>query len=244
MAEFTASRKYSNQRINKMEKTTYSKSIALKALEMGAIRLSPNKPFCWASGYYMPIYNDNRTLLASAEAREMIALSFEEILSSLSFDPDNIAGTSTAGIPHATTLADKMKKSLSYVRSSNKDHGLKNQIEGLGRAKSYEGKKVLLIEDLISTGGSSIAAVKAIQEANGLVPYCLAIFSYGTKEAKEAFSSLSPKCKALTILDYDYVIKIAHETGYIKEDEFNMLLDWSSSPFEWGEKHGFKREIK
>ena len=149
MEESIALKKYSNQRINKMEKTTYSKSIALKALEMGAIRLSPNKPFCWASGYYMPIYNDNRTLLASPEVREMIALSFEEILSSLLFDPDNIAGTSTAGIPHATTLADKMKKSLSYVRSSNKDHGLKNQIEGLGKQKSYEGKKVLLIEDLI-----------------------------------------------------------------------------------------------
>ena len=102
----------------------------------------------------------------------------------------------------------------------------------------------MLIEDLISTGGSSIAAVKAIQEANGLVPYCLAIFSYGTKEAKEAFSSLSPKCTAHTILDYDYVIKLAHETGYINESELTMLQSWSSSPFEWGEKHGFKREIK
>ena len=227
-----------------MEKTKYSEKLASLALDMGAIRLSPAAPFCWASGYHMPIYNDNRTLLASAEARSLIASAFEEILSSLSFDPDNIAGTSTAGIPHATTLADRMGKPLSYVRSSNKDHGLKNKIEGLGRAKSYEGKKVLLIEDLISTGGSSIAAVKAIQEAQGCVPYCLAIFSYGFDASKEAFASLDPKCEYRTILDYSYVISIAERTGYIKPEEKDVLLEWSSSPFEWGERHGFRKEEK
>lgn len=227
-----------------MEKTEYSEKLASLALEMGAIRLSPASPFCWASGYYMPIYNDNRTLLASAEARKTIALAFKEILSSLSFDPDNIAGTSTAGIPHATTLADMLSKPLSYVRSSNKDHGLRNKIEGLGREKDYGGKKVLLIEDLISTGGSSIAAVKAIQEAKGCVPYCLAIFSYGFNESKEAFLSLERKCEYHTILDYDYVISIAEKTGYIKPEEKDILLEWSSSPFKWGENHGFRKEEK
>ncbi len=227
-----------------MEKTTYSEKLASIALDMGAIRLSPDKPFCWASGYYMPIYNDNRTLLASPEARATIASAFTEILASLDFDPDNIAGTSTAGIPHATTLSDKLQKPLSYVRSSNKDHGLKNKIEGLGRRKSYEGEKVLLIEDLISTGGSSISAVEAILEAGGVIPYCLAIFSYGFKESKEAFSLIEPKCEAKTILDYDYVIEIAEKRGYIKSADKEMLLEWSSSPFEWGEKHGFKREVK
>ncbi len=227
-----------------MEKTKYSEKLASLALDMGAIRLSPASPFCWASGYHMPIYNDNRTLLASAEARRLIASAFEEILSSLSFVPENIAGTSTAGIPHATTLADRMGKPLSYVRSSNKDHGLRNKIEGLGRAKSYEGKKVLLIEDLISTGGSSIAAVKAIQEAGGCVPYCLAIFSYGFDASREAFLSLDPKCEYHTILDYSYVISIAERTGYIKSEEKDVLLEWSSSPFEWGEKHGFPKEEK
>lgn len=227
-----------------MEKTAYSERIANLALDMGAIRLSPSKPFCWASGYYMPIYNDNRTLLASSEARRLIASAFREILSSLDFEPDNVSGTSTAGIPHATTLADMLDKPLSYVRSSNKDHGLGNKIEGLGRAKSYEGKKVLLIEDLISTGGSSISAVKTIVDAEGVVPYCLAIFTYGFKASEDAFSSLSPKCEAKTILDYSYVIKIALERGYIKDEEKDVLLEWSSSPFEWGEKHGFKKEEK
>ena len=225
-----------------MEKTSYSEKIARKALEMGAIRLSPQKPSCWASGHYMPIYNDNRTLLGDPSARKMIASAFSEMLSSISFDPDNIAGTSTAGIPHATTLADMIGKPLTYIRSSGKDHGLKNQIEGLGRAKGYEGKKVLLIEDLISTGMSSIKAVKAIQEADGLVPYCFAIFTYGTKEGKDAFASLSPICTPLTILDYDYVIEIAEDTGYIRPEEKDMLLEWSSSPFTWGENHGWKKE--
>ena len=202
-----------------MRKTRYAEDIARKALEMGAIRLSPEKPFCWASGYYMPIYNDNRTLLGDYETRKMIALSFKEILEDLDFDPDNIAGTSTAGIPHATTLADLLKKPVSYIRSSSKDHGLQNQIEGLGRAKGYEKHKVVLIEDLISTGMSSIKAVKAIQEADGFVPYCLAIFSYGTDQGKEAFASLDPACEPITILDYNYVIPIARETGYIKPGE-------------------------
>lgn len=225
-----------------MENTSYSYDIARCALEMGAIRLSPEKPFCWASGYYMPIYNDNRTLLGDWRARELVAKAFEEILSKLGYDPDNIAGTSTAGIPHATTLADRLKKPVSYIRSSSKDHGLQNQIEGLGRAKGYEGKNVVLIEDLISTGMSSIKAVKAIQEANGKVPYCLAIFSYGTDQGKEAFASLNPACKPVTILDYNYVIPIAKEIGYIKPEQEAMLLEWSASPFTWGEKHGWKKE--
>ena len=227
-----------------METTSYSRKIADIALDMGAIRLQPKTPFCWASGYYMPIYNDNRTLLASSEARTLIASAFEEILSSLSFDPDNISGTSTAGIPHATTLADRLHKPLSYVRSSNKDHGLKNKIEGLGRKGNYEGQKVVLIEDLISTGGSSIAAVNAIREAGGNVPYCLAIFSYGFEESRKAFAELDPKCEAKTILDYSYVISIALERGYVKKEDESVLLEWSASPFEWGEKHGFKREEK
>jgi orotate phosphoribosyltransferase len=225
-----------------MEKTSYSYDLARKALEMGAIRLSPDKPFCWASGYYMPIYNDNRTFLGDPKARQMIAKAFKEILEKLNYDPDNVAGTSTAGIPHATTLGDLLGKPVSYIRSSSKDHGLQNQIEGLGRNPGYEGKKVVLIEDLISTGMSSIKAVKAIQEANGLVPYCLAIFSYGTDQGKQAFAELDPKCSPLTILDYNYVIPIAKEIGYIHPDQEKMLLEWSASPFTWGEKHGWKKE--
>lgn len=225
-----------------MKLTKYSEDIARKALEMGAIRLSPEKPFRWASGYYMPIYNDNRTLLGDCDTRRMIAMAFKEILEDLDFNPDNVAGTSTAGIPHATTLADLLGKPVSYIRSTSKDHGLQNQIEGLGRAHGYEKLNVVLIEDLISTGMSSINAVKAIQQADGIVPYCLAIFSYGTDQGKEAFASLEPKCTPVTILDYDYVISIAKQTGYIKPEQEQLLLQWSASPFTWGENHGWPRE--
>jgi len=214
------------------------------ALELGAIKLQVKEPFTWASGYRMPIYNDNRRLLQSSEARLLIANTFEKMAKALDFNPDNIAGTATAGIPHATTLADKMNKGLSYVRSSSKDHGLNQKIEGLGNSKSYEGKKVLLIEDLISTGGSSIKAVQAIVDANGVCPYTLAIFTYGLEASQKAFDSLNPKCEAYTILDYDTMIKRAQEINYIDEEEAKDLREWREDPFSWGINRGFEKVEK
>lgn len=140
----------------------YAALLAEKALENGAIRLSPDNPFTWASGYRMPIYNDNRQFLADWKSRAMIADAFADMLQAEGYDPANIAGTSTAGIPHATTLADRLHKSLSYVRSSSKDHGLHQRIEGLDASGSYHHAKVLLVEDLVSTGGSSVEAVRSI----------------------------------------------------------------------------------
>ena len=121
----------------------YGPLLAKGAFELGAIRLSPSDPFTWASGYRMPIYNDNRQFLAMPKYRALIRDAFADMLSSLGVNPDNIAGTATAGIPHATSLADMLYKPLTYVRSSSKDHGLGHQIEGLGRNGSYEGKNVL-----------------------------------------------------------------------------------------------------
>ncbi|MGD1823325.1 MAG: orotate phosphoribosyltransferase [Pleomorphochaeta sp.] len=232
--------------MNKIEeiKSEYANKLVDIALELGAIKLQVKDPFTWASGYRMPIYNDNRRLLQSPEARLLIASAFEKMAKALDFDPDNIAGTATAGIPHATTLADKMGKSLSYVRSSSKDHGLNQKIEGLGNSKSYEGKKVLLIEDLISTGGSSINAVKAIVETNGVCPYTLAIFTYGLDASLKAFDSLDPKCEAFTILDYDTMIKRAVEIKYINEEEAKDLREWREDPFSWGINRGFKKVEK
>lgn len=227
-----------------MTMEAYCRIIAQKALELGAIRLSVDKPFLWASGYYMPIYNDNRSLLVDSETRTNIAKAFRCLLSDTKFVPDNIAGTATAGIPHATTLADALGKSLSYVRSSSKDHGLAHQIEGLGKDGTYENKNVLLIEDLVSTGKSSIAAVKAVVEAKGNCPYCFAIFTYGLEAAKTAFEELNPKCQLKTILDYDYVISEAKRIGYINEEEAKILSEWRTDPFGWGEKHGFKKVEK
>ena len=118
---------------------------------------------------------------------------------------------------------------------------LNQKIEGLGSSHSYEGKKVLLIEDLISTGGSSISAVKAIVEANGICPYTLAIFTYGLEASKVAFNSLDPKCEALTILDYDTMLKRAVEIKYINEEEATALREWREDPFNWGINRGFAK---
>ncbi|MGE4454054.1 MAG: orotate phosphoribosyltransferase [Sphaerochaeta sp.] len=219
----------------------YGPLLAKQALELGAIRLQVQKPFTWASGYRMPIYNDNRRLLAESSARKLVSEAFSAMLESLSFDPDNIAGTATAGIPHATTLADRLEKPLSYVRSSGKDHGLGQQIEGLKQSGSYEGSQVLLIEDLISTGGSSIKAVEAIVAAQGICPYTLAIFTYGFATAKDAFASLDPPCEFFTILDYDVMVKSALERGYVSSEEASLLTLWREDPFGWGAKQGFPR---
>ncbi len=213
--------------------------LAKEALQLGAIRLRPEDPFTWASGYRMPIYNDNRQLLALPKARALVAEAFFEMLQTLGFDPDNIAGTATAGIPHATTLADRMEKPLSYVRSSGKDHGLHQQIEGLGPSGRYEGAKVLLIEDLISTGGSSIKAVEAIVSAGGVCPYTLAIFTYGLQASIDAFASLKSACTPYTILEYDSMVATALAIGYVDKGGAELLNEWRTDPFGWGEKHGF-----
>ncbi len=220
----------------------YGSQLAKAALELGAIRLSVEDPFTWASGYRMPIYNDNRQFLASSSYRALICDAFSDMIESLSLKIDNVAGTATAGIPHATSLADRLKKSLSYVRSSSKDHGLAHQIEGLGRDASYSGANVLLIEDLISTGSSSIKAVKAIREAGGVCDTCLGIFTYGLEASYDAFACLKPSCCYHTILSYDQMIKVAEETGYISASDADALREWRTDPFGWGEKRGFSRK--
>ena len=217
----------------------YGPLIAKGALQLEAVKLSARKPFKWASGYWMPIYNDNRRFLSRSESRSLIAEAFEATLEALDFKPDQIAGTATAGIPHATTLADRLALPLSYVRSSGKDHGLHKLIEGLSSDGSYHHAQVLLIEDLISTGGSSVKAVQAISAAQGVVPYCLAIFTYGFPASVEAFAAIEPQCKAIALLDYDTLIETALKIGYVHESDAKVLQAWRIDPFGWGETHGF-----
>lgn len=224
-----------------MNEHEYAERLAKQALALGAIRLNPEHPFTWASGYRMPIYNDNRQFLSDWQSRALIADAFTSFLAEDGFDPDNIAGTSTAGIPHATTLADRLKKPLSYVRSSNKSHGLRQKIEGL-RDGSYHDASVLLIEDLISTGGSSISAVQAITEAGGHCPRCYAIFTYGLQASVDNFAALDPPCKVRAILDYDTVLYWAEKTGYVTKTQAAILASWRHDPFGWGAAHGFPKE--
>ncbi len=230
--------------MNDLKKITqeFGPKVANVAFELGAIRLNVNDPFRWVSGYRMPIYNDNRRLLASSKARALVAEGFEAILKALDYDPDSIAGTATAGIPHATTLADRLGKPLSYVRSSSKGHGLGNQIEGLAKGGTYENSHVLLIEDLISTGLSSTHAVETIVAAQGQCPHTLAIFTYGFTAAEEAFAALKPQALFHTILTYEVMLGSALKEGYISPLEATSLEAWSSDPFGWGIERGFMRE--
>ena len=210
-----------------------SSKLSKMALESGAIRLSPEKPFTWASGYKMPIYNDNRLLLGKAEYRSFISQIFAKYSEASVGKVDVIAGTATAGIPHATTLADRLSKPLIYVRAGTKSHGMGNQIEG----PLSPGQNVLLIEDLISTGGSAINAVNAIRKAGGIIKHCFCIFSYGFIEARQRFDEIN--CQYHTILTFPDLLEEAESMQLLPKDQIESLRIWHKEPFKWAENKGF-----
>jgi orotate phosphoribosyltransferase len=233
----------------------YAEQIAKAGLEMRAIELRTDPPFTWASGFKMPIYNDNRLLLQKPELRQLVAKAFQEVIRSLDLQYDWIAGTSTAGIAPATTLADLLVVGEVYVRDKPKDHGMKNQIEGVHAELGLEGRRLILVEDLVSTGGSSVAAVQAIRDAWGVCDNCLSIFSYGLDKATAMFKGelpfdkaesrrLSTPCALNPLLDYGTLVKIARDTGYITTDQVKLLEEWRKDPFGWGEMHGFPKVDK
>ena len=211
----------------------FSEEIAKVSIETGAIQLNPETPFLWASGYRMPIYNDNRLLLGNSQQRQLIAEGFNDIITSKEIEVDVIAGTATAGIPPATSLADMLKTPLIYVRPNPKEHGMKNQIEGV----LSDSQKVVLVEDLISTGGSALNAVAAIREAGGKVDHCLSIFSYGFSKAIEQFKNA--RCQLHHLLNFEELILLARENKSISTEQFSLLKSWHSDPFNWGSKNGF-----
>jgi len=222
----------------------YAEEIARAALEINAIKLQPKNPFTWASGYRMPIYNDNRMFLVYPKYRELVLNAFKELLRSEGISFDIVAGTSTSGIPPATTLADSLGKPLIYVRDKPKGHGLRNQIEGIDAESDLQRTEVILIEDLISTGGSSAKAVQAIRDANGICKYCVSIFNYGLGKANNSFEELDEPCEVRSLLTYDVLLEVAKQIGYIDAEQVEMLAEWRQDPFNWGEKHGFPKVIK
>lgn len=214
---------------------SYSKELAGIALEIGAIKLNPDEPFTWASGYRMPVYNDNRLLLGNPDHRLLVAKAFESILQRENIAVDVIAGVATAGISHATTLANRLETPLIYVRPQPKAHGMKNQIEGILK----EGQKVVVIEDLISTGGSAVTAVKAIRVSGGIVEHCLCIFSYGFDQAEATFSEV--KCRIHSLLTFKDMIGFAREKSVLAGEKIKLLQAWHQNPFQWGDRHGFPK---
>ena len=221
----------------------YSIRIAETGLKIGAIKLRPEDPFTWASGYRMPIYNDNRMFLGDFDHRFMIREAFVDLIQDQGDNIvfDIVAGTSTAGISPATTLGDFLMLPVIYVRDKPKDHGLRNQIEGIDAEKDLEGAIVGLVEDLISTGGSSARAVQAIRDANGICNVCISIFDYGLDKGEEAFRKLNPACEKYSLLTYDKLLAVAENMGYLNRNQTEMLEEWRADPFGWGEKHGFPK---
>ncbi len=204
-----------------------SKELASDLLQIYAIKLSPAKPFTWASGLQSPIYCDNRQTLSHPWLRSKIRNLFVNNINELYGQADVIAGVATGGIALAALIADKMDLPMIYIRSGAKKHGLGNQIEGF-----YEkGQKVVVIEDLVSTGGSSLAAVEALQQADLEVLGMLAIFTYGLKVADENFAKY--KCKLNTLSHFDSLLEAAKASEYISDTDFKSLEKWRQNPQEW-----------
>jgi len=207
-----------------------AKKTAEYLLQIKAIKLQPSNPFTWASGWKSPIYCDNRKTLSFPEVRSYIRDSFASIIRNLYPQAEMIAGVATGAIAHGALAADKLGLPFIYVRSGAKEHGLGNQIEGY-----YEqGQKVVVIEDLISTGGSSLSAVRSLREAGCEVLGMVAIFTYEFKKAAEGFAS--EKCKLDTISNYTVLIDTAVSTGYIGQAEVETLKKWRVDPANWGTK--------
>jgi orotate phosphoribosyltransferase len=205
---------------------TLSENIAQSLLQINAVKLSPQNPFTWASGIKSPIYCDNRITLSFPAVRNLIINGFVE--KSKAFEPfDIVAGVATAGIPHGALLADRLEKPFIYVREKAKSHGRQNQIEGL----ISEGCRVLVIEDLISTGGSSLKAVETLREAGCTVVGILAIFTYSFEKATTVFKEAN--CPFDILSDYDTLIAQAIDNQYVMPQELATLSAWRQSPETW-----------
>ena len=200
-----------------------TQNIAQSLLEIKAVTLSPDDPYTWSSGIKSPIYCDNRVTLAYPEIRENIYQGLIQLIKEHAQDAEIISGTATAGIPHAAFVADQLKLPMSYVRSKSKGHGKGNQIEGA----LSKGKKVVVIEDLISTGGSSINAVEALIEDGAEVLGVFAIFTYGIDKAEEAFKAID--VPFYTLSNYDELISVAEKEGYIENKDIKTLKAWKDT---------------
>jgi len=203
------------------------KDIARLLLKVKAVSLRPNKPYKFASGILSPIYCDNRLLISHPKEREVIIDSFIKIIRQKKIVFDVIAGTATAGIPWAAFLALKLDKPMIYARKESKGHGKENTIEG----KLDKGDRVLLIEDLVSTGGSSLNAVKSIRDAGGKIAICLAIFSYNFLSAESNFRQ--EKVNLITLISLNELIDIAVKDKYIKSKDKKLLFKWNKNPEKW-----------
>lgn len=208
--------------------TETSRKIAKDLLKIQAVFLSPDKPFTWASGIKSPVYCDNRLTLTAPEVRTDVETGLKELIEENYPEAEVLMGTSTAGIAHAAITAHLMGLPMGYVRSGNKDHGRQNRIEG----KLEKGQKVVVVEDLISTGGSVIEVVDALREADAEVLGIVSIFTYGMKKGLERLAAADVKNVSLTNLDV--LSEVAAQEGYIKPEDVNRLIAFRNNPSDEG----------
>ena len=206
---------------------TLEKIYAEKMLRIKAIKLQPSNPFTWASGWKSPFYCDNRKTLSYSGLRDFIKIEFARVIQERFGQVDAIAGVATGAIAMGALVADLLNLPFVYVRSAPKDHGLENLIEGDLRP----GMKVVVVEDLISTGGSSLKAVQAVRNNGCEVIGMVASYTYGFDVAKKAFEEAD--VKLVTLTNYEAVLDVAQKTGYITEDELPMLDEWRKDPAHW-----------
>lgn len=206
---------------------TVAENIAKDLLKIEAVFLSPDEPFTWASGIKSPIYCDNRITMSYPEVRREIAKGLAEEIKANYPDVEVIAGTATAGIPHAAWVAELLDLPMVYIRSKAKDHGKGNQIEG----RITEGQKMVVIEDLISTGGSVLEAAEAAKREGADVLGVAAIFTYELDKGVEKFKAA--EMPLLTLTNYSTLIEIALEENYINEQQLTLLKEWRKDPENW-----------
>ena len=199
------------------------REVAEILLDTKAVLFNPKEPFTWASGIKSPIYCDNRLILTDVKARDVVEKRLAEQIRREFAEAEVLFGTATAGIPHAAIAASEMGLPMGYVRGGAKDHGRKSRIEG----RVIPGQKAVVIEDLISTGGSVISAVEALREEGVDVIGVAALFTYGLDRSEEAFEKAGIMCQCLT--DFDTVIKAARDKKYIEENEVEQILDFRKS---------------
>ena len=203
------------------------KTFAAKLLGIKAIKLQPNDPFTWASGWKSPFYCDNRKTLSYHDVRSFVKLELVHAILANFPEATAVAGVATGAIAQGALVAEELAMPYAYVRPKPKDHGMKNQIEG----ELPEGSKVVVVEDLISTGGSSLKAVAALREAGFEVVGMVASYTYGFPVAEEAFKEAN--VQLVTLTDYQSVVEKALETGYINKEDVPMLDEWRKDPANW-----------
>ena len=209
---------------------TLEKLFAEKLLKVKAIKLQPANPFTWASGWKSPIYCDNRKTLSYPSLRNFVKIEISRLILEKFGQVDAIAGVATGAIPQGALVADELNLPFVYVRSKPKDHGLENLIEG----ELLPGMKVVVIEDLVSTGGSSLKAVEALRNNGCEVIGMVASFTYGFQVAVDAFKAA--KVELVTLTNYEAVLKTALETAYIAEEDVEVLQAWRKDPANWNVK--------